>query len=159
LFLPRGHGYRGHDNGRNSGRVGNRFLGRSHNVNNKKSNGVIRSGKPGECKDLGDNIYFIGDARQADNYTKITESILRYIQKTYNDGTLVKQALEDSKDFHFDNIKHVMPQIARVNNVGDTEMVDAPKDSIEMMLSRAEIKEYITKKSRYINNMHTAYML
>ena len=48
----------------------------------------------GECAELGGYIYFIGDARQADNYTKVTEAILNFIQRMYTMGNDVKLALE-----------------------------------------------------------------
>ena len=38
----------------------------------------------GKCKSLWSNVYLIGDAQQADKYTKTTKGILNYIKGSFN---------------------------------------------------------------------------
>ena len=45
------------------------------------------------------------DARQADNYVKVTEAILIYVQRTYTHGSDVKISLEDGMDFDFEKVR------------------------------------------------------
>jgi len=101
----RGHSGCGGNRGGNAARSGGRYNhrgggrgnqgGYNRNRNyNRNSNNNFKSNTKGECKELGNNVYFISNPRQADNYIKVTESILRYIQKTYTDGSMVKDSLD-----------------------------------------------------------------
>jgi hypothetical protein len=63
------------------------------------------------------------------------ENILRYVQKTYTDGVLVKQALEEGCDYDFEEIKLKAPKITSIDYNGDVVETDAPKDSFEMTLA------------------------
>ena len=78
---------------------GNKFKGnyKNHRYGGKKNNSQYKGKRTGKCANLGEHIYFIGEARQADNYTKTTEAILNYIQRTYNGGSDIKTALEQGK--------------------------------------------------------------
>ena len=67
---------------------------------NNTKNFSMRKWK-GDCADLGEYTYFIGDTRQADNYVKVTEAILNYVQRTYTNGSDVKITLEYGMDFDF----------------------------------------------------------
>ena len=46
-----------------------------------------------KCEALGGNLYSIGDAQQANRYTKTMEVILKYIQGNFNKGNDVNKAL------------------------------------------------------------------
>ena len=81
---------------------GKKYFGKSSNSNKFNNNKIKRKG---ECEDLGDNVYYIGDARQADNYTKVTKNILKYIQRMYTYGFDIKEALDNKEDFDFDRVK------------------------------------------------------
>ena len=50
---------------------GKKYFGKRSNSSKFNINKIKRKG---ECEDLGDNVYYIGDARQADNYTKVTKT-------------------------------------------------------------------------------------
>ena len=158
----------------------NRFKGNNSGKkpfksNFKKGNQNNAQNKPkrkGECADLTDYVYFIGDARQADNYTKVTEAILNYIQRTYQGGTYVKEALESGKDYDFTPerptpIAATSAPTRRLSTASE-EKDDDPSalsvsrtdtTSIEYMILSAEIKQYVDKLSKYIDNMHKAYAL
>ena len=75
---------------------GKKYFGKSSN-SSKFNNNKIK--QKGECKDLGDNVYYIGDVRQADNYTKVTKNILNYIQRMYTYGFYIKEVLDSKEDF------------------------------------------------------------
>ena len=101
----------------------------------------------GECEALGDNMYSIGDTRQADKYTKTTEVILNYIQANYTEGNDVKEALENLNDYDFDQIKPVIP-------AGGTKT-----GTVDDMILREEVKSWCIRKKKYEDNMHKAYAL
>ena len=67
------------------------FKGKKFRMNNTKST-FSKPKRKGDCEALGENVFFIGDARQADNYMKVTENILNYIQSNYTNGFDVKTA-------------------------------------------------------------------
>ena len=86
----------------------NRFKGKAGFQNHHSGNSTKNLSKPkwkGDCADLGDYTYFVGDTRQADNYVKVTEAILNYVQRTYIHGSNVKTALEDGKGFDFEMVR------------------------------------------------------
>ena len=101
-----GRGNRDGSTGRQQGRGRGhgRYSGRNNNRTSRFQSAAKKQGPKGECDELKDNIYSIGDVRQADKYTKTTEAILNYILKNYNNGSDVKKALEDLEDFNFDTI-------------------------------------------------------
>jgi len=129
--------------------------------------------KRGECIELGENVYFIGEARQADNYTKVTEAILNYIQRTYTGGNDVKYALENGVGFDFNTVKPVArPPDGRITPppaVGSTAEETERKNtiiaaynaakSVNHMIMTAEIKQYVNRKTKYADNMNKAYAL
>jgi hypothetical protein len=51
------------------------------------------AGPKGAIDELKDNVYIVGDARQADKYNKTTEAILAYIQANYEEGMDVVNGL------------------------------------------------------------------
>ena len=64
----------------------NRFKGKGDFQNchsGKNTNNFFKPKWKGDCTDLGEYTYFIGDARQEDNYVKVTEAILNYVQRKY----------------------------------------------------------------------------
>ena len=74
----------------------NRFKGKGGFQNPNTGNSPKNFSKPKwkrDGADLGEYTYFIGDARQTDNYVKDTEAILNYVQRTYTHGSDVKIAL------------------------------------------------------------------
>ena len=81
------------DNGQGRGGRGRSGRGRSHKSNNnnnnknneKKSNDEKNKIKiPEEAlKELGQNVYIIGKANQADKFAKTTEAIMNYIPRTW----------------------------------------------------------------------------
>ena len=76
-----GRGGRG-GRGRSSYGRGRSYSGRgrgSYKTNTYQNK--IKNDMKGECTELGKNVYYIGDARQSDNFTKVTEVIMNYIKK------------------------------------------------------------------------------
>ena len=73
----------------------------NNNRRGNQSNRDNRSGFKGECEELKNHTYFIGNLKQADNFNNTTEAILAYIQRTYDYGSDVMEALEnlEPKDF------------------------------------------------------------
>ena len=77
-----------------------KFHGNNRNHNNNK-----REHFKGECDDLKGNVYYIGSAKEADNFNNTTEKILSYIIQTYEYGEDVEGALKKLEDINFDELK------------------------------------------------------
>ena len=76
----------------NQGGKKQRWKGRkSKNKNNKET-------YKGECEDLKGKIYYIGSAKQADNYNTTTEAIMEYILREFTHGLDVVESLEALKE-------------------------------------------------------------
>ena len=132
--------------GRNAGRVGGN--NRNSNNSNPRKNGQSNtSNLKGACEDLKDNVYTIGDAKQADRYTKTTESIVNYIQRTYDEGQDVKDALVKLQ--HTD-MEYYRPEI---------EADEDDLDFVDKMILQQEVKDYVLRKKKYEDNMNKAYGL
>ena len=67
----------------------------NNNRRGNQSNRDNRSGFKGECEELKHHVYFIGNLKQAGNFNNTTEAILAYIQRTYDYGNDVMEALEN----------------------------------------------------------------
>ena len=106
----------------------------------------------GDCADLGEYTYFIGDARQADNYVKVTDAILNYVKRPYAHGSDVKIALEDGMDFDFEKVR------PGGRYTGDIKISSTLSD-IDKLILQAEVKQFVDRKSKYCDNMNKAYAL
>ena len=60
----------------------------------KSSNNTSKETFRGDCDDLKGKVYFIGSAKQADNYNNTTEAILEYFLREYTHGLDVVESLE-----------------------------------------------------------------
>lgn len=116
--------------GRGRGRSGqyNRQGGRGRGGNRNHNNNYLK----GACEELKDNVYTVGDAKQADRYSKTTESIVNYIQRNYDDGQEVKDALvklqnADMEEYRPDD-----------NDVDEDEI-----SYVEKMILQEKVKEYM----------------
>ena len=138
-----------------------RFSNFNKNRNDKgKGNGKGQSGKPkrqGECADLGNNVHFIGDARQADNCTKVTEAILNHIQRNFTHGVDIRQALEDEADMDFVDLMPTAPPSATTSS-GDGTTVPA-MDEVAKMISQSEVKHFVERKTKHQDNLNKAFAL
>ena len=90
--------------------------------------------------------------RQADNYVKVTEAILNYIQRTYTHGSDVKTALEDGVDFDFEKVRPGGKSAGDIN-------VSSLLSEIDKLILQAEVKQFVDRKSKYCDNMNKAFAL
>ena len=72
-----GRGNRDGSTGRQQGRgrVHGRYSGRNNNRTSRFQYATKKQGPKGECDELKDNIYLIGDVSQADKYKKANKAI------------------------------------------------------------------------------------
>ena len=96
-----------------------------------------------------DNIYTVGDARQADRYTKTTEAIANYIQRTYDHGQDVKDAIITMQQTDLKKYEPQMPKLKK----------DQQLDELAKMLLQQDVKDYGHRKTKYADNMNKAYAL
>ena len=71
-----------HDGKSNSRKQGKRQLNQKFKGNFGKQNKNVQ----GEIEELGNNVYFYGNYRQADNFDVVTKRIFGYIRKTMEYG-------------------------------------------------------------------------
>ena len=80
---------------------------------NRQGRGRFKSYKPrfgnkdrfqGESEHLKGKIYFIGSAKQSDNFNTTTEAILQHIQRSFDQGALVVEALRKGEDIDFNQM-------------------------------------------------------
>ena len=143
----------GNNNRRNNGSRGNQRNGnnRRNNQNNNRSQRSNQKEFKGDCDDLKGKVYFIGNMKQADNYNNTTEAILSYIQRTYDYGNDIMDALDELEDKDF---AALMPKKAAL---GDKATDD--EKEVAVMILKSEVQKFVERKQKYTNNMHKAYAL
>jgi hypothetical protein len=137
--------------GGRAGRLGHghRNKGGSHTQSSKKSSMTATPRKV-----LGDYIYYIGSAKQASDFTIITQFIINHIRKSYTNGDDIGDALEEQVDTNMNNF---MP-ILQVSTATDTDVQDRETKQFEMLFE-AEIQAFITRKATYQSNTGKAFAL
>jgi len=122
--------------------------GPSKGNNGSKSSGNYKKTTfKGACADLGENIYTIGDAKQADRYNKTTEQIANYIQREYSRGQDVADAITQMEHQDMTKYQPAPPE--------DEEKLT----KFQEMILQQEIKDYVERKTKYIDNCNKAYGL
>ena len=101
----------------------------------------------GACEELKDNVYTVGDAKQADRFAKTTENIVNYIQRTYDEGQDVMDALVNMEDVDFDEFEP------------ESEEAEADLTYMQKLILQAKVKEFMNRKNKYQHNMNKAYAL
>ena len=133
----------------------------------------------GECAALGNNVCFIGEARLADNCTKVTEAIINHTRRTFVDGDDVKQSLENREEFDFKKVMPTMPtpiatqpgEAAASESTKTTglmpgwgsnsddekpSVMETQHDKADMTVFQAEVKQCVDGKGRHRSNMNKA---
>ena len=136
----RGSRYQGRGRG---GRGGTR-TNRSNNGNKSSTSNL-----GGACEELRDNVYSLGDARQADRYTKTTEEIINFIQRTFNEGQDVVDSLTTMTQKDFEATMPTAPE------AGGT----AAEKKVKEMYLQQKIKNHAAREEKYVDNMNKAYAL
>ena len=92
--------------------------------------------------------FSIGDVHQVDRFSTILEIIVNYIYCEYEYGKDVAYALKNFQDYDF------TPELPTVKEAAS----EAEKMVQEMILSQ-EVREYVSRQSKYRDNMSKAYAL
>ena len=143
----------GNNNRRNNGSRGNQRNGnnRRNNQNNNRTQRNNTKEFKGDCDDLKGKVYFIGSMKQADNYNTTTESIIAYIQRTFDYGNDVMDALENLQEKDFSSL---MPKKVAL----DDKATEDEKEVASMIL-KSEVQKFVERKQKYTINMNKAYAL
>ena len=96
-------GGRGYDRGFGRGQSG-RGRGRGSRPYSNIFGQRNYSNLKGACEELKEHVYTIGDAKQGDRFTKTTEQIVDYIQRTYDEGQDVVDALVNLEQVDLDHV-------------------------------------------------------
>ena len=161
-----GRGRGGRGNGRSNDRTG-RGRGRNNRSNNSNNNNSTNRNKNTPelaLKELGDNIYYIGDAKSADRCVKTTEAILGYLRRKLNYGDDIKWALENLQEYNFDAEKPRVPVTTVTRPVaGSTEeskeevQQEVVLDRVEQLILETEVKKHVERTLTYRQNRNKAY--
>ena len=108
---------------------------------------TVQKGKGG-CSELGNNIFSIGDVCQVDRFSKTLEIIVNYIHHEYEYGKDVAYALKNFQDYDF------TPEIPTVK-----EAASEAENKVQEMILSQDIKKYVSRQSKYIDNISKAYTL
>ena len=140
-------------NNRNNGTRGNQRSNnnRRNNNNNNRSQRSKKDDFKGDCEDLKGKVYYIGSMKQADNYNNTTEAILAYIQRTYDHGSDVMEALETLADKNFSGL---MPKKMELGSEPSKE-----EQEVATMILQSEVRKFVDRKQKYTDNMSKAYAL
>ena len=145
------------NNSQGRGGRGRSGRGRSCNSNNnnndknnkKKSNDEKNKIEiPEEAlKELGQNVYVIGKANQADEHVKTTEAIVNYIRANHKRSDDIVEALREAEDIDWDDHPDEPKQPTAVKGKTDFNTVQGCecKMKFESFLRREE--QCITNKS------------
>lgn len=119
---------------------------------NSKGGGKNNSAKPEAKKGLSDYTYQIGSAKQASDYVVITRYLINHIRKTYTYGDDIGNALDKKTPMDFENERPSMDTSDSTNAA-----TKATENKEYEMLYRAEISEFVKRKSIYQSNLGNAY--
>ena len=141
--------------------------GNNHNNSNKnhkktqKNNSNNKSTLKGECEELGNNVFIINDAHQADKYISTVEAIAFYVQREYTGGQYVKDTIVQMKKIDTNTWKPAQPAAA-AGTGDDASSASSSLSSMgefEKLVLQTEVKEWIIKRSRYVDNLNKLYAL
>ena len=127
---------------------------RGNNRNKQKFRGNKTANKErfqGESESLKGKIYFVGSAKQADNYNTTTDAILQYIQRTLDQGALVAQALRAGEDLDFTSM---MPDPIDLPEGASQQQ----RDIATKILDR-KIQKFVDAQEGYANSKLKAYAI
>ena len=143
-----GRGRRGNSRG-GDGRFGRgRGRGRNNSSHSSKSGSSQKSGTTGR-KTLADHVYSIGSAKQASDYSVITQFIINYIRKTFDNGSDIGDALEKRADITFE-----APTLKAVSTATTNAELEAKQNEI---LYRALVVQYVMRVDKYMENKGKAF--
>ena len=102
-------------------------------------------------KILADHVYSIGSAKQASDYSVITQFIINYIRKSFEFGDDIGDALENWKDVTLEP-----PKIKVVPKDAENKEVEERQNEY---LFKAQIASYVAREEKYIANKGKAFAL
>ena len=141
-----------------------RYGGGNRNRNKNKNNGKNQKSKSlpkGDCIELGNNVYIIGDAKQADFYTKTTEEIINRITTTFKSPQDIVKALVDLEDLQatepeYEFVETQLDEDATVAAVAKQVHIDQRKAETKY---KQKLDEYQKRKTTYETNKANAFGL
>ena len=139
----RGRGYIGR-----SSRTGGRGRGKL-----RSSSHFSQAAKPAVSKTLGDHIHTVGSAKQASNCSVISAFIVIHIQKTFEYGDDIRDALESRQEtvFRAPTLQPADPSLS-----GNPKAITEKWNEI---LCRAEVTAHVTHKDKCHTNEGKAFAL
>ena len=122
----------------NSNRKGNKS--KKANWKSSRLPSANKDSFKGDCEELKGKTYFVGSAKQVDNFNTTTEAIMEYFLREYTNGLDVVGSLEAyaEKDF--------------TSKTPTDEEKSALKDAY-----KEEMKQFITRKGMLRSNLVKAY--
>jgi len=130
----------------NSNRKGNKS--KKANWKSSRLPSANKDSFKGDCEELKGKTYFVGSAKQVDNFNTTTEAIMEYFLREYTNGLDVVESLEAyaQKDFTSET-----PTLSIPTNATDEEK-SALKDAY-----KEEMKQFIARKGMLRTNLVKAY--
>ena len=130
----------------------NRSGGRGRGKPKSNSQSSYHAAKPVARKTLADHVYSIGSAKQASDYSVITQFIINHIRKTFEYGDNIGGALEARQEPAF-----TAPTLEPSK---ETEAAaKALEEKQNEILYRALVATYVARMDKYIANKGKAFAL
>ena len=104
----------------------------------KNTNNTSKETFKGDCDDLKGKVYYIGSAKQADNYNNTTEAILEYFLRELTHGLDVVESLEG---LHEKDLTKEIPVEATPPVGASDELKSALK-----AVHQEEMKQFVQRK-------------
>jgi hypothetical protein len=143
--------------GRGRGRGGGRYGGRSNWSSKPKGNNQSANsskGAPTTRKTLADYQYYIGSAKQASDFSIITQYLILHIRKEFEYGDDIGDAIETRTEI---NIMQYMPTL-QISASNDADIKEREDKQFEF-LYEALIAEFVARQKAYQTNKGKAYAL
>ena len=130
----------------NSNRKGNKS--KKANWKSSRLPSANKDSFKGDCEELKGKTYFVGSAKQVDNFNTTTEAIMEYFLREYTNGLDVVESLEAyaQKDFTSET-----PTLSIPTNATDEE-----KSALKVAY-KEEMKQFIARKGMLRTNLVKAY--
>ena len=103
-------------------------------------------------KTLRDYIFYIGSAKQASDYVSVHNYLLNHIQRTYEYGDLIGNALEQGTELDLQAIKPI-----RERSTQSDADLKKQEDEDNSILFKARIEAYIKRIEKYQCNKTKVY--
>ena len=135
--------------------------GRGRKGHRESKQGASGEVKKKERKTLADYVFYIGSSKQESEYAKISQFILNHVQKEFDYGDDIADALENEVEWNETPHLPVLKVIPKEEE-GDQKRSTEEREALEkanFTFYQYEVQEFIKRRKAYQTNKGKAYAL